>query len=382
MGTPTTETVPTLEELQAWARDPSRRKWRNLISVLTDLFIESIEADTGAHGDAYAEVICRMLDDVATEVRKELSERVAPMERFPGRVVRRLANDEAPDVATPMLEHSPVLTESDLIGVIEMMLPAHTRAISRRKELNEKLTDALIRRGDVEAVRTMTANPGAKFSPKTYRIVAERAKSDVDLQESLISRDDLTHVISLQITPFLSEELKARLRALDAPPEGGSLLDSLTEIASESERKSKARRERAAVYSTIEQVLSGAANASEETIKLAEIGDFNTVVHFLAGIAQLPDQTISASMNNSNGTPLAVTLRGLGLTREAAAAIGKVRQHHLNLTARQTAIWLEGYNGINAREAERSLVMLRAKEGEPTQEPAGKPSPARSARRR
>lgn len=382
MGTPTAETVPTLDELQAWARDPSREKWRNLISALTDLFIENIEADSSAHGDAYAEVICRMLDDVATEVRKELSERVAPMEQFPGRVVRRLASDEEAEVAMPMLEHSPVLTEKDLIGVIEMMLPDHNRAISRRKALNEKLTDALVRRGDDETVRTIAANPGAKFSPKTYRIVAERAKNDVGLQESLVERDDLTQVITVQLTPFLSEELKARLRALDAPPEGGSLLDSLTEIASETERKANARKQRAAVYSIIEQVLTGAANASEEMLKLAESADYNTVVHFLAGIAQLPDQTIGASMSNHNGTPLAVTVRGLGLSREAAAAIGKVRAAHLNLPAKDIDAWLDGYDRINQREAERSIQMLRAKEAEA--QAAEKPGlrMARTARRR
>ena len=210
MGTPMPQTVPTLDELQAWARDPSREKWRNLIAALTDLFVENIDTDNAEHGEAYAEVVCRMLDQVATEVRKELSERVAPIERFPGRVVRRLASDEEAEVATPMLEHSPVLTEKDLITVIEMMMPDHNKAISKRKQLNEKLTDALVKRGDVETVRSMTANPGAKFSPKTYRIVAERAKTDVGLQESLVSREDLTHVITCQITPFLSEELKAR----------------------------------------------------------------------------------------------------------------------------------------------------------------------------
>ena len=380
----TAQTVPTLEELQEWARDPSREKWRNLIAALTDLFIENIEADSTAHGDDYAEVICRMLDDVATEVRKELSERVAPIESFPGQVVRRLANDEQAEVATPMLEHSPVLTEKDLIGVIEMMLPDHTRAISRRKQLNERLTDALVKRGDAEAVRSMAANPGAKFSPKTYRIVAEKAKTDVDLQESLVSREDLTHVISLQITPFLSEELKARLRALDAPPEGGSLLDSLSEITSESERKAKARKERAAIYSIIEQVLAGAANASEESIKIAETGDYSALTHFLAGIAQLPDETVASSFSNSNGTPLAVMLRGLGLTKEAVAAVGKVRGHHLNLSEKDNGAFIEGYEKIGARDAEKSLQMLREKANAESAEHAhsAKPGVARSVRGR
>ncbi len=362
MGTSTIEIVPTLKEMQDWARDPSKEKWRNLISALTDLFVSNLEAEVGGYGDAYSDLVCRLLDDVATEVRRELSERVAPIDRFPGKVVRRLASDEEAEVATPMLEHSPVLTETDLIGIIEMMLPDHTRAISRRKSLNEKLTDVLAKRGDIETMRTMAANPGARFSPKTYRLVAEKAKTDIGLQESLVSRDDLTHVISLQITPFLSEELKARLKALDAPPEGGSLLDSLSEISSEAERKAKARRARAAVYSLVEQVRSGSANASAETIKLVEGGDDELLTHFLAGIAQLPEQTISTSLSNPDGTPLAVTLRGLGLSQDAAVAVGRVRGTRLDLPEDEVTRWVEGYGGINGREAERSLRMLREKE--------------------
>lgn len=382
--TPTTKTVPSLDELQNWARDPSRQKWRNLIAGLTDLFLTNLEVDTGEHSDAYAELVCRLLDDVASEVRKELSERVAPIDHFPGKVVRRLANDEVAAVATPMLEHSPVLTETDLLGVIEMMLPDHIRAISRRKSLGEKVTDVLVKQGDPETVRTMAANPGARFSPKTYRLVAERAKTDVNLQESLISRDDLSHVISLQIKPFLSEELKARLRALEAPPEGGSLLESLSEITSEAERKAKARKERAAIYSLVEQVREGGANASAETIKLCATGDVALLTNFLAGIAQLPEQTISASMSNANGTPLAVTLRGLGLSMEAAEAIGQVRGHHLNLSKQQIDLWLENYAKIPMREAERSLQMLRDKENAAaaTATPPAKPQGGHVAQKR
>ena len=370
MGASNYQSVPTLEDLQSWARDPSREKWRNLIASLTDLFISNLEAEADEHGDAYAEIVCRLLDDVATEVRKELSERVAPMESFPGQVVRRLANDEAPDVAMPMLEHSPVLTDSDLINVIEMMLPDHTRAISRRKRLNEKLTEALVQRGDSEAVRTMAANPGAKFSPKTYRVVAERAKTDVGLQESLVSRDDLTQVISVQIAPFLSEELKARLRALDEPPEGGSLLDSLSEISSESDRKANVRKVRAAVYSLIEQVRAGDANASDETVKLAKSGDDNTLIHFIAGIAQLSDEKVSTALMADAATPLAVMLRGLGLSRDAAKAVCKIRARRLNMSDKDIDAWLDSYAKISLREAEKSLQMLREKEHEEQNPPA------------
>jgi len=354
--------VPTLEELQDWARDPSKEHWRNLIAALTDLLVSNLEADASVHGDAYAEIVCRLLDDVATEVRKELSQRVAPIDHFPGKVVRRLATDEAAEVATPMLEHSPVLTESDLIGIVEMMMPDHTRAISRRKSLNEKLTDVLAKRGDIETMRSMAANPGAKFSPKTYRLVAEKAKTDVGLQESLVERDDLTHIISLQITPFLSEELKARLKALDAKPEGGSLLDSLTEISSEAEIKAKQRKERAAIYSLIEQVRAGTANASTETLRLAAKDQPMALTHFVAGIAQLSDGAIEDALANPEGKPLALILRGVGLSKEAALAVGKERARQLDLPAAELDRWIEDYAAINGREALNLLQVLRDKE--------------------
>ncbi len=362
MGTTSSQAVPTLEELQDWARDPSKEHWRNLIAALTDLLVSNLEADAGVHGDAYAEIVCRLLDDVATEVRKELSQRVAPIDHFPGKVVRRLASDEAAEVATPMLEHSPVLTEADLIGIVEMMMPDHNRAISRRKSLNEKLTDALAKRGDIETMRTMAANPGAKFSPKTYRLVAEKAKTDVGLQESLVERDDLTHIISLQITPFLSEELKARLKALDAKPEGGSLLDSLTEISSEAEIKAKQRRERAAIYSLIEQVRAGTANASTEALRLAAKNQPTALTHFVAGIAQLSDGAIEDALSNAEGKPLALILRGVGLSKDAALAVGKERVRQLDLPEAELDKWIEDYAAINGREAQHLLQVLRDKE--------------------
>lgn len=362
MGALKSESVPTLAELETWARDPSRDNWSHLLKVLTDIFTSDIEAHAARHGDAYADVVCKLLDEVAAEVRVELSERVAPMGKFPKQVVTRLANDEDATVASPVLEHSPVLTEAELIGIIDMMLPARSLAISKRKQLGERVTDMLVKRGDDDTIRTMTANPGAEFSDHTYRLVAEKAKNDPGLQESLVSRDDMTQAIAIQITPFLSAALKERLRTLDMSSEGGSLLDSLSDVTGAAAQKKTGRQERAEAYAAAEQVRAGDAKASDVAQKMAEAGEMHTLVPFLAGIALLSEKSVSASMTNPNGTPLAVTCKGLGLTKEAFSAIAKLRAKDLGMSSGEALRYIDGYAKLNSAEAEKTLHMLQDKE--------------------
>ena len=61
-----------------------------------------------------------------------VAERFAAAPDAPHQLIRRLANDEAEDVAQPVLRASPVLTEADLIQVIRSRGQGHIRAVSQR----------------------------------------------------------------------------------------------------------------------------------------------------------------------------------------------------------------------------------------------------------
>lgn len=372
--------LPTLAELEDWARDPTRDNWRNLLRVLTDLFVADIEEHVGTHGDAYAEVVCKLLDQVATEVRAELSQRVAPMGKFPTKVVRRLANDEETSVATPMLEQSPVLTENDLVGIIDMMMPERSLAISKRNKLGQRVTDMLAKRGDEDVIRAMASNPGAAFSDRTYRFVAERAKKDPLLQEALVSREDMTQAVVCQITPFLSEELKARLKALDEPPEGGSLLESLTEIAGESEKKKAARKEKAAAYAALEQVRAGGGTASDVARKMSDRSEFGTLVLFLSSLAKLPEATVTAVMTECDGEKLTTLGRGLALSRDTFSSILSLCHRKAGRPAADAAKWVQGYEKTDPKAAEQALKAWRDVEAKSADDKsaAAKTSPNRS----
>ncbi|HCE21220.1 MAG TPA: hypothetical protein DF282_01745, partial [Hyphomonas sp.] len=77
----------------------------------------------------YDEVLCQPADIVEVEAREHVAKLLAPLERAPGSVVLRLANDVI-EVAASLLEFSQVLSDDDLIDIIEQRSESHRMAIA------------------------------------------------------------------------------------------------------------------------------------------------------------------------------------------------------------------------------------------------------------
>lgn len=353
------ERMLSLGELEELARKPSSENWHHLLRGLTDHFLLHADAYADQYGDAFSDVICRILDEVSTESRTELSNRVAPLEQFPSEIVKRLAHDEYA-VAAPVLEFSPTLSDSDLIGIAGIVMQDHWLAISRRKQLGARLTDALVKYNDPEVIREMAGNPGAKFSDSTYRVVAEKAKQDTLLQEKLVDRDDLSPTLAIQLNPFLSDELKSKLNSGVVETTTG-LLDSLSEITNEKDTPKE--QDLANVQVSIQRVKEGKADISEVVTNLADQERFSGVCIFLAGVADLPEKTITSTLLNLNGLPAAVTCKGLGLTQDAFEAISHLRCERLHLPNTELVSQVARYADLNVEDAKKTLAVLQSRKG-------------------
>src|SRR5690606_1613179 len=136
------ETTSRLPDLIALAQEPSSAKRRALLRELSDCFFGAAER-TEAESALYGAVPPDLSDAMETAVRAELAERFCSAPDAPRQLIRRLANDEAEAVASPVLSASPVLTEADLIGVIRSRGQGHIRAVSRRAEVSEAVSDAI-----------------------------------------------------------------------------------------------------------------------------------------------------------------------------------------------------------------------------------------------
>src|ERR1700712_3900702 len=86
----------------------------------------------------YDEVLCQLAELVEVEARTHVAQLLAPLDRAPGMVVVKLANDVI-EVAQPLLEFSNVLSDDDLIDIIGRKTEAHRMAIAGRPAVPERV---------------------------------------------------------------------------------------------------------------------------------------------------------------------------------------------------------------------------------------------------
>ena len=196
-----------LPDLIALAQETSSEKRRALLRELTDHFFGAAKR-TEAETALYGSVLSDLTDAMELAVRAELAERFAAAPDAPRQLIRRLANDEAEDVAHPVLRASPVLTEADLIQVIQSRGQGHMRAVSQRASLSEAVSDAIIERGDDETLGILLGNDGAQLSRAACETAVERARVNPALHAPTVERASLP-------PDLLNEmyfEVEARLR--------------------------------------------------------------------------------------------------------------------------------------------------------------------------
>lgn len=206
------EVASRLPDLIALAQEDSSPKRRALLRELTDCFFgapERTEAETALYGA----VLSDLTDAMETAVRAELAERFCRSPDAPRQLIRRLANDEAEAVASPVLSASPVLTETDLIAVIHSRGQGHMRAVSRRTEVSEAVSDAIIERGDDETLGVLLGNQGACLSRAASEAAVERARVNPALHEVTVERASLPP--DLLNDMYFAVEARLRQRILE-----------------------------------------------------------------------------------------------------------------------------------------------------------------------
>src|SRR5690606_12255519 len=94
----------------------------------------------------YDDVLCQLAELVEVEARAHVAKLLAPLERAPGTVVVKLANDDI-EVAKPLLEFSSVLSDDDLIDIIGRQSEEHRVAIAGRVNVPERVGGAIVAHG-------------------------------------------------------------------------------------------------------------------------------------------------------------------------------------------------------------------------------------------
>lgn len=159
------------------------------------------------------DVLHYMAKDQLTRVRQVIAEELCETPNAPRGVIAALMWDEEADVKVPILEFSPLLSDLELLDIIgTSSVPAVLEAIARRKQVSEKVGDAIIKADQPGAIGQLLENPGAKLSADALDQIIERAPQYTLWHEPLLKRPELTQKTIDRIAGFVSTSLIGALR--------------------------------------------------------------------------------------------------------------------------------------------------------------------------
>src|SRR5471032_1630853 len=108
-----------------------------------------------------------LLDDPSPLVRQAMAEVFARSEEAPAAIVQALSLDQ-PSVALPILEHSPLLIDADLVDIVATGNCEMQCAIARRIKLPASVCAAIAEVGSAAAALELIENAYAELAPFSW----------------------------------------------------------------------------------------------------------------------------------------------------------------------------------------------------------------------
>ncbi|HWA50619.1 MAG TPA: DUF2336 domain-containing protein, partial [Dongiaceae bacterium] len=159
------------------------------------------------------QVIEALARDQAVRVRQIVAEALKDAVDAPVAVIQKLARDIEIKVAAPVLEHSPLLTDEDLLEIISNHpIKGALAAIAKRRELAGKVTDAVVKvaAADPQESATVTRlleNGSAQIREDTLDRILDHAPKQPAWHAPLVERPKLPQNAMRRLAEFVSRSL-------------------------------------------------------------------------------------------------------------------------------------------------------------------------------
>jgi uncharacterized protein (DUF2336 family) len=232
------------------------------------------------------QVLETLARDQAVKVRQIVAEALKDSVDAPVAVIQKLARDIEIQVAGPILEHSPLLTDEDLLEIITGgPVRGALMAIARRRKLSDKVSDgvavaALADPGaESDSVRKLLQNKSAQIREDTLDRILDQAGRVPARHEPLVERPTLPMKAIKRLAAFVSRSL---LEALQERPD----LDAATakDVAKAVQRRLEAEGAASTTPPVGEEAITAAIGAGRQ----------DAVAAALARDSKLPASVVSA----------------------------------------------------------------------------------------
>ena len=239
------------------------------------------------------ETLRRLANDQLVRVRKILAAEIKSHPCVPKDVVLTLACDIEETVSVPILEYSPLLSDTDLLEIIASARAQNAlAAVARRRGVSERVSELIVASLDVGAVAALLANPNATIRENTMDRIIDHAQSIEAWQGPLVTRSDLSLRALRRIAGFVGVSLLRQLterHGLDE--ETAQHFKRCLRLRLERDDETAESKEEKA-HSEVLAARDRGALDERYVEEAVEAGQRDTVIESLALLAQAPRPTI------------------------------------------------------------------------------------------
>ena len=199
-----------LHSLLQLALDKSIEGREQLTTRIAQLSLEREHMLSDQERDLIFDILDKLIHEFEAPIRQRLAERLSRNAAAPHALIVALANDDFA-VAQPVLLRSTLLSDEELIRIIQHRSRQHQIAIARRRDLSEAVSDELVGTQDSDVITALLENHSAHISKATLAYLTEQAEHIDSYQEPLVRRQDLTAELASRLYWVVAASLRAEI---------------------------------------------------------------------------------------------------------------------------------------------------------------------------
>jgi uncharacterized protein (DUF2336 family) len=358
-------TLPLIDELEAALGSGNIERRIDMLTRVTDLFINGAERFTEDHVGVFDDVMARLVTTIETKARAKLAHRLAPITNAPSSVIHMLAFDDDIEVARSVLAQSERLDDQDLITAGANKSQEHLFAISQRRSLSEAVTDILVERGDRDVVQAVVKNAGARFSDAGFRMLVKRSTGDDELATEVGLRSDIPRPLFLALLEKASNAVRARLSA-ENPQAGTTIEGVVAEVVGGIRYEARnSSPDFAAAKAAVERQNRLRRIGESEIYQYARDRKFEETAIALSILCDTPIDVVERALLDPGAEIVLILAKVAGLSSTTTKAILLLRAADRGMSAKDLEQALTSFNRLQPDTARRVLSFFRTRVKKP-----------------
>ncbi len=308
-------------ELEAAVSGGSPIQRARILRQVAALFLAEAHRLTHSQLSVFDEVLTCLLQRVEVRALAELSAALSDVTPAPPETMRRLAHHNDASVATPALLKSLALQDADLVEIASNRGQQHLIAMSKRANLSEAVTDAIVKHAGKDAGRILARNASARLTEKGYASLLATAAHDDAIAEALGLRPDLPDAALQSLLVATTETVRARLKKCTSAATRERIHGALGRVDAAIAPKKSAEDDLAEARAAV-VVLNHGGKLNDSTVnRFAIRREYPNVIAALSLLSGGSVDVIASLMEEDSGSGLLIACRASRLNWQTTLTV-------------------------------------------------------------